>query len=133
MIEVGSIFELTALYDSTMSAEIRLASQDADFRADGTRICSMAAALSLVGDRWSLQILREIGMGVTRFDEIQRHTGAPRQMLTARLRKLEEVGIIVRESYSDRPPRFDYHLSTAGHDLIPVMAGLRQWGEVHAI
>lgn len=98
---------------------------------DGTRVCSMADALALVGDRWSLHVVREIGMGIRRFDAIQRRTGAPRQVLTARLRKLEAVGVVTRSRYSDRPPRYEYALTTSGEDLIPVMAALYAWGQKH--
>ena len=101
-------------------------------REDGTRICSMADALLLVGDRWSLHVVREIGAGVHRFEGIQRRTGAPREMLTARLRKLESVGVITRDPYSQRPPRFEYALTAAGEELIPVMAALYAWGQKHA-
>lgn len=99
---------------------------------DGTRICSMADALALVGDRWSLHVVREIGAGVRRFEGIQRRTGAPRQMLTSRLRKLESVGVITRDLYNQRPPRFEYALTASGEELLPVMAGLYAWGQKHA-
>ena len=102
------------------------------FRADGTRVCSMADALLFVGDRWSLHAVREIGSGVRRFDAIQRRTGAPREMLTARLRKLERSGVITRIPYSQRPLRYEYELTEAGEELIPVMAALYAWGEKHA-
>jgi DNA-binding HxlR family transcriptional regulator len=92
----------------------------------------MADALVLVGDRWSLHVVREIGMGVRRFDAIQRRTGAPREMLASRLRKLESTGVITRAPYSERPLRFEYALTAAGEELIPVMAALQAWGEKHA-
>lgn len=100
--------------------------------ADGTRICPIADALELIGDRWSLLVVREIGFGVRRFTDIQRNTGAPREMLTARLRKLEDVGVIARERYSDHPPRHEYRLTEAGRALLPVLRGLRRWGEKYA-
>ncbi len=102
------------------------------FRDDGTRVCSMADALLLVGDRWSFHVIREIASGSRRFDAIQRHTGAPREMLTSRLRKLETAGVITRERYNERPPRYEYALTSAGEDLIPVMAALYAWGEKYA-
>lgn len=105
----------------------------AHFRDDGTRVCSMADALQVVGDRWSLHVVREIGAGVRRFDAIQRHTGAPREMLSARLRKLEQAGVIARTPYSERPRRFEYQLTPAGEDLVPVMTALFDWGERHVI
>ncbi|MFJ4832009.1 winged helix-turn-helix transcriptional regulator [Streptomyces sp. NPDC088747] len=102
------------------------------FAADGTRICSIADALDLVGDRWSLLVVREIGFDVRRFDQIRTRTGAPRQMLAARLRKLEEVGVVQRRKYQDRPERYEYVLTGAGRALLPVLAELRQWGQRHA-
>ena len=95
-------------------------------------MCSMADALQVVGDRWSLHVVREIGSGVRRFDSIQRRTGAPREMLTSRLRKLEGTGVITRTPYSQRPLRYEYALTPAGEELIPVMAALYAWGEKHA-
>jgi DNA-binding HxlR family transcriptional regulator len=101
-------------------------------RPDGTRECPIADAVELIGDRWSLLVIREIGFGVRRFTEIQRNTGAPREMLTARLRKLEESGVITRQQYSEHPPRYDYTLTEAGLALVPVLRSLRQWGERYA-
>lgn len=101
-------------------------------REDGTRVCSMADALALVGDRWSFHVVREVGMGVRRFDAIQRRTGAPREVLTSRLRKLEAAGVLTRAPYSERPRRHEYALTAAGEDLIPVLAALYAWGERHA-
>lgn len=102
------------------------------FHEDGTRVCSMADALLFVGDRWSLHAVREIGSGVRRFDAIQRRTGAPREVLTSRLRKLESRGVITRTLYSQRPPRYDYVLTAAGEELIPIMGALYAWGEKYA-
>jgi DNA-binding HxlR family transcriptional regulator len=101
-------------------------------RPDGTRECPIADAVELIGDRWSLLVVREIGFGVRRFTEIQRNTGAPREMLTARLRKLEESGVITRQQYSQHPPRYDYTLTEAGQALVPVLRSLRRWGERYA-
>jgi DNA-binding HxlR family transcriptional regulator len=101
-------------------------------RPDGTRECPIADAVELIGDRWSLLVIREIGFGVRRFSEIQRTTGAPREMLTARLRKLEDSGVITRQPYSEHPPRYDYTLTEAGQALVPVLRSLRQWGEKYA-
>jgi DNA-binding HxlR family transcriptional regulator len=95
------------------------------------RICSIADALEVVGERWSLLILRELGFGVHRFQDIQVNTGAPRETLALRLRKLEEAGVIERRRYNDHPPRDEYVLTDAGRDLSPVLAALREWGERH--
>src|SRR5260370_36479999 len=96
------------------------------------RVCSIADALELVGERWSLLVLRELGLGVHRFKDIQVNTGAPRETLALRLRKLEEAGVIERRRYCDHPPRDDYLLTAAGRDLTPVLTALREWGERHA-
>ncbi|GAA4170647.1 helix-turn-helix domain-containing protein [Gryllotalpicola koreensis] len=96
------------------------------------RVCSIADALQLVGERWSLLVVRELGFGVRRFTDIQVNTGAPRETLAQRLRTLEEAGVVARRRYSDRPPRDEYVLTPAGEDLLPVLSGLREWGERHA-
>ena len=95
------------------------------------RVCSIADALEVVGERWSLLVLREISFGVRRFTDIQVNTGAPRETLALRLRKLEEAGVIERRQYSDRPPRDEYLLTPAGRELTPVLTALREWGERH--
>lgn len=101
-------------------------------RDDGPRICSIADALELVGERYSMLVLREIGFGVSRFNEIRHNTGAPRETLATRLRALEEVGVIERRRYSEHPPRDEYLLTRAGRALLPVLGGLREWGEEFA-
>jgi len=101
-------------------------------RQAGPRECPIADAMELIGDRWSLLVIREIGLGVRRFTEIQRNTGTPREMLTARLRKLEDSGVITRQRYSEHPPRYDYLLTEAGQALVPVLRSLRRWGEKYA-
>jgi DNA-binding HxlR family transcriptional regulator len=99
---------------------------------NGTRVCGVADALQLIGDRWSLLVIRELEFGVHRFNDIQRLTGAPREALTARLRKLESVGVLQRRLYSSAPPRYEYQLTAAGRELRPALAELRAWGERHA-
>jgi DNA-binding HxlR family transcriptional regulator len=96
------------------------------------RVCSIADALEIVGDRWSLLIIRELGLGVRRFNDIRRHTGAPRETLALRLRKLEQSGVIERRRYRENPPRDEYVLTPAGEDIAPVLGSLRAWGERHA-
>ena len=95
-------------------------------------MCGIADALELVGERWSLLVLRELGLGVTRFNDIRHNTGAPRETLTARLRALEDGGVITRSQYSAHPPRDEYLLTEAGEALIPVLRSLRTWGEKYA-
>jgi len=99
----------------------------------GVRPCSLAAALEILGERWSLLALREIGYGVNRFARIAGYTGASRDILADRLRKLEAAGVIERRPYSEHPPRDEYHLTDAGRELFPVMLALYQWGDKWAV
>jgi DNA-binding HxlR family transcriptional regulator len=99
----------------------------------GVRPCSVAAALDILGERWSLLAVREIGYGVHRFSRIAAYTGASRDLLADRLRKLEGAGIIERRPYSEHPPRHEYHLTEAGRELFPVLLALREWGDKWAV
>ena len=101
---------------------------DRSRRLDGPRDCPIADALEIVGDRWSLLVLREIRLGVRRFSDILSNTGAPRETLSARLRKLEEAGVIERRRYSEHPVRDEYVLTEAGKALTPVLRALHDWG-----
>lgn len=96
------------------------------------RVCSIADALQIVGERWSLLVLRELNLGVRRFGDILVNTGAPRETLSTRLRALEEAGLIERRRYSDHPPRDEYFLTDAGKDIDPILAALQNWGQLHA-
>ena len=89
----------------------------------------MAAALEVVGEKWSLLVVREVFYGVRRFEGIAQNTGAPRDILTARLRKLSEAGVLHRVRYSERPARSEYHLTQAGLDLAPTLLTLLKWGQ----
>lgn len=97
------------------------------------RPCSMAAALEILGERWSLLAVREMAYGVHRFARIAGFTGASRDILADRLRKLEEAGVIERRQYSEHPPRYEYHLTQAGRELFPVMVALLRWGDTWAV
>ncbi|MFT4286113.1 winged helix-turn-helix transcriptional regulator [Nocardioides sp.] len=99
--------------------------------ATDVRTCSVARALDVIGERWSLLVVRELFLGSRRFEEFARYTGAPRDVLTTRLRKLEEAGLIRREPYQDRPVRFEYRLTDLGKSLHPVIHVLREWGDAH--
>ena len=97
------------------------------------RSCSIANALEIVGERWSLLALREVFFGNTRFDQIAANTGASRDVLTARLKKLVTAGVLEKVQYSAHPPRHEYHLTEAGKELFPVMLALYQWGDKWAV
>jgi DNA-binding HxlR family transcriptional regulator len=79
--------------------------------------------------RYALLVAREIRYGHTRFQDIAMSTGAPRDVLTARLRKLEQAGVIERRQYSQRPPRHEYLLTDAGQALRPILLALKEWGD----
>lgn len=93
------------------------------------RRCSIAGAMDVIGDRWALLVVREVSLGNYRFSDILRGTGAPRERLSARLVALVEAGVLERRQYSDAPPRWGYHLTAAGRDLVPVLQALMQWGD----
>ena len=97
------------------------------------RPCSVAAALNLIGEKWTLLAVREIAFGNKRFDVIAKNTGAPRDRLTARLRTLEAAGVVERRQYSDHPPRYEYELTQAGLELRSVLTVLRAWGDKWAV
>ena len=90
--------------------------------------CSIAQALGVVGDWWTLLLIRDVAGGITRFDALQRELGVGRKTLTDRLALLVERGVLERRPYSQHPPRFEYHLTSSGHGLLPVLIALQDWG-----
>ena len=93
--------------------------------------CSLAAALAIIGDRWSVLVLREAFFGVRRFDQLQRNLGIARNILTGRLHAMVEAGILARRPYQERPLRHEYVLTERGIDLYPILIALMQWGDRH--
>jgi DNA-binding HxlR family transcriptional regulator len=91
--------------------------------------CSIARALEEVGEWWSLLIIRECTQGASRFDEFQRELGIARNILTARLQRLTELGILERFPLEDRAKTEGYRLTAKGEDLYPVVVALMQWGD----
>jgi DNA-binding HxlR family transcriptional regulator len=91
--------------------------------------CSIARALEIVGERWTLLIVRDAFLGLRRFDEFQASLGVARNVLTDRLNRLVEEGILERVRYSERPERYEYRLTRKGRDLQIALEGLRQWGD----
>ncbi|SLN74438.1 winged helix-turn-helix transcriptional regulator [Oceanibacterium hippocampi] len=99
-------------------------------RADlATKTCTIARAIALVGDEWTMMILREMFLGTRRFDDFLHQTGMSSHLLSRRLKKLEAEGVIRREAYSERPPRHDYRLTAKGRGLWPVVIAMKQWGD----
>ena len=91
--------------------------------------CSVAQALSVVGDRWTMLILKEAFMRVRRFEDFLERTGAPRPVLADRLKILVDNGVLEKRRYSERPDRFEYRLTEKGRDLWPVLISLLRWGD----
>src|SRR2546421_10848514 len=83
--------------------------------------CSLARSLEVVGDWWAPLIVRDVSMGLNRFDALVEDLGISRNLLAARLEGLEANGVLERRQYSERPPRFEYRLTKAGEELIPVL------------
>jgi DNA-binding HxlR family transcriptional regulator len=94
--------------------------------------CSVAQCLETVGEWWTMLIVRDAFMGITRFDQFQERLGISRNVLQQRLAHLVERGIFTKVAYSEHPPRFDYRLTDKGRDLWPVLTTMRQWGDTYA-
>ncbi|WP_084420756.1 winged helix-turn-helix transcriptional regulator [Henriciella litoralis] len=93
--------------------------------------CPVARTLSLVGDRWTLLILRDCFLGRSKFEEFAESTGATRHIVAGRLKRLVEAGILARELYNERPKRYRYVLTDKGKELGPALATFRDWGKTH--
>jgi DNA-binding HxlR family transcriptional regulator len=94
--------------------------------------CSVAQCLEVVGEWWTMLIVRDVFLGVRRFEAFQLRLGISRNVLTERLAGLVDAGILIKVPYQEHPPRFDYRLTAKGRDLWPVLNAMRQWGDRHA-
>lgn len=94
--------------------------------------CSIARTLEIVGERWSILVLRDVFLGVRRFDALQRNLGVARNVLATRLERLVGEGILEKVPYQERPPRHEYRLTEKGLDLWPIIVELLRWGDRHA-
>jgi DNA-binding HxlR family transcriptional regulator len=94
--------------------------------------CSIARSLELIGERWTLLIIRDAFLGIRRFDDFQRSLGVARNVLQGRLERLVDGGILERVRYQERPERYEYRLTEKGLDLWPVVVSLLKWGDRHA-
>jgi DNA-binding HxlR family transcriptional regulator len=93
--------------------------------------CSIARTLALIGDRWTLLVLRDVANGVRRFDELAGHLGIARNVLSHRLARLAQAGLVERTAYREpgARERHEYRLSTPGRELIPVLLAFMDWGD----
>lgn len=93
--------------------------------------CPVARGLSVIGDRWTMLVLRDCFLGFRRFEQIQERLGITRHVLADRLRKLEASGVLRREPYQDRPLRHEYRLTEKGKALYPTLVSLIDWANAH--
>jgi DNA-binding HxlR family transcriptional regulator len=93
--------------------------------------CTIARTVSVIGDRWTLLILRDCFLRIRRFDDFEARLGITRHVLADRLRKLVEAGVLEKVPYGDRPVRYEYRLTQKGLDLYPVMMSIVHWGDIH--
>lgn len=91
--------------------------------------CSIARSLNVVGEWWTLLIIRDIFNGLRRFDDLLQHLGISRNILTDRLSSLVDNGVLKRVRYQERPARYEYRLTEKGLDLLPVLLQLMHWGD----
>jgi DNA-binding HxlR family transcriptional regulator len=98
-------------------------------RASTSQTCAVAKALDVIGDYWSLMVLREAFGGTTRFDAFQAKTGAASNVLSSRLQHLVEHGVLLKQPYQQAPERFEYVLTPRGRDLNDVVGALMRWGQ----
>ena len=93
--------------------------------------CSIARTLEVVGERWTILILRDAFLGIRRFDDFQRSLGIARNVLNTRLQRLVDAGVLERRRYQERPERFEYRLTEMGLDLFPAVVALMRFGDRH--
>ncbi len=91
--------------------------------------CSVARTLEHIGERWTFMVLRDAFYGVRRFDDFQASLGVARNILTKRLTKLVDAGIMRKKRYQEHPSRYEYRLTEKGRDLVPVLTSLLAWGD----
>jgi DNA-binding HxlR family transcriptional regulator len=100
-----------------------------DAALDSPEFDAIARTLEIIGDRWTMLILRDVFRGLRRFDELRVDLGVARPVLSDRLRKLVDTGVLEKVPYSQRPPRYEYRLSPMGVELSPALVALMRWGD----
>jgi len=99
-----------------------------DIEKLSTGVCPIGRGLAIVGDAWSMLILRDAGFGMTRFDQFRASLGIAPNILASRLQKLTDAGLLTKTKYSEKPPRDEYLLTEAGRDFLPVLQVVGAWG-----
>lgn len=100
-------------------------------RTYDTQVCSIARTLEVIGERWTLLVIRDVFLGTHRFEELVQSLGVARNVLSDRLHRLVEHGLLEQTPYQDRPQRLEYHLTAKGRELLVVIMGLMHWGDRH--
>jgi DNA-binding HxlR family transcriptional regulator len=95
------------------------------------QVCSIARSLEVIGDRWTLLVVRDAFLGIRRFHDFEENLGIPKKVLTERLQRLVDEGILERRLYQERPERHEYVLTDKGRGLWRVLAHLLMWGDQH--
>jgi DNA-binding HxlR family transcriptional regulator len=98
-------------------------------RTYDNQLCSIARTLEVIGDRWTLLVIRDAFLGLRRFEDFQKSLGVARNVLTDRLNRLVEEGILRRQLYQERPERYEYRLTRKGVELWPAMMTMMKWGD----
>jgi DNA-binding HxlR family transcriptional regulator len=93
--------------------------------------CPIDRGLTLIGDRWSMLVLRDVQRGFTRYDQMRTSLGIAPNILARRLTALAEAGLLEKRRYSERPPRDEYLLTEKGRDFLPILAAIGAWGRKH--
>ena len=118
---------------SALDSVPETAGQARAYTAYDSETCSIARTLALVGDRWTLLVLRDLGNGVRRFEELADHLGVARNVLSRRLATLQEAGLITTRAYREAGARqrHEYRMTEAGFDLMPILVAFMSWGDRH--
>ena len=95
--------------------------------------CSVARSVAVIGDRWTLMLLRDAFLGIRRFDDFERRLGISRSIIADRLKHLVDEGVLRREAYQENPVRHEYRLTDKGRDLFPIVVALMDWGDRWAL
>ena len=90
--------------------------------------CAIGRGLAVLGDAWSMLIMRDAALGLTRFDQFRSHLGIAPNILSARLRALTDAGVLEKRCYSERPPRDEYVMTQMGRDFVPILHAIGAWG-----
>jgi DNA-binding HxlR family transcriptional regulator len=115
-----------------MQPSVRTITDEVLPRTYDNQACSVARALEAIGDRWTMLVIRDAFIGVRRFDHFQERLGVARNVLSDRLGRLVDDGILEKRPYQEHPRRFEYRLTPKGVDLFPVLVSLMNWGDRHA-